>query len=78
MELHNKNVTRHSRKEKKMSMTQEQYNQAHDDAMQAVKEYMSGMILLFELKDILNNIEAPQPIKGQVVGLTDPATGLSF
>jgi hypothetical protein len=61
-----------------MSMTQEQYNKAHDDAMQAVKEYASGLILLFELKDILHNIEAPQPIKDQVVGLTDPATGLSF
>ena len=61
-----------------MSMTQEQYNQAHDDAMQAINEYANGMILLFELKDILHNIEAPMPIKDQVVGLTDPATGLSF
>ena len=61
-----------------IGMTQEQYNQAHDDAMQALRDYESGLILLFELKDILNNIEAPQPIKGQVVGLTDPATGLSF
>ena len=61
-----------------MNMTQEQYNKAHDDAVQALREYASGMILLFELKDILHNIEAPRPTEGQVVGLTDPATGLSF
>jgi hypothetical protein len=61
-----------------MHMTQEQYNQAHDDAMQALSEYASGLILLFELKDILHNIQAPKPVPDHIVGLTDPATGLSF
>ena len=62
-----------------MSMTQEQYNQAHDDAMQVINQYLSGMLLLCELKDRIAAVPAPSLVPHEQVGrLTDPATGLSF
>ena len=54
-------------------MTQEQYYQAHFDAMTAINEYLSGMLLLSELKDRLAAIPASTD-----AGLVDPATGLAF
>lgn len=54
-------------------MTQEQYYQAHFDAMTAINEYISGVLLLCELKTRLAAIPSSTE-----TGLVDPATGLRF
>jgi len=60
-------------------MTQEQYNQAHIDAMQAINMYASGLILLHELQRLIADIDAPIPNPTEKMQyLVDPATGLSF
>ena len=59
-------------------MTQTQYNGAHEEAIQVLREYASGMLLLSELKDRIAAINAPYPNPSQRTGLIDPATGLSF
>ena len=56
-----------------MTMTQEQYYQAHFDAMTAINEYISGVLLLSELKARLAAIPSSTE-----TGLVDPATGLRF
>lgn len=60
-------------------MTQEQYDQAHLDAMQAINMYISGLIPLYELQSLIADLDAPIPYP--IVGmhyLVDPATGLSL
>jgi hypothetical protein len=59
-------------------MTQDQYAQAHEEAIQVLREYASGMLVLSDLKDRIAAIDAPYPNPSQHTGLVDPATGLSF
>jgi hypothetical protein len=62
-----------------MTMTQEQYDQAHDEAMTAISQYLSGILLLSEFKDRIAAVPAPSLVPHEQVGrLTDPATGLTF
>ena len=58
-------------------MTQDQYNQSHAEALQAISHYLSGLTMLHELKTALLEIETPEPNK-EYTNLIDPATGLRF
>jgi hypothetical protein len=59
-------------------ITQCQYDEAHTKATRAIESYAAGLILLFELKEVLSALDVPTPTQGVCFGLTDPATGLSF
>jgi hypothetical protein len=58
-------------------MTQTQYDQAHEAAIEAVSLYLSGLLLLCEFQDRIEAITAPRPVPHETGNaLIDPATGL--
>lgn len=59
-------------------MTQTQYDQAHEEATQAIRDYASGLVLLFEFQDRIAALTTPRPVSHAGLNLVDPATGLRF
>lgn len=57
-------------------MTQTQYDQAHEKAIEAMREYVSGILLLCEFQDRIAALTTPRPISHAGLNLVDPATGL--
>ena len=58
-------------------MTQTQYDQAHEKAIEAMRLYLSGVLLLCEFQDRIAALTAPRPVPHETGhALIDPASGI--